>query len=147
MGEAGGGGGGPGGDDPCRAHPLPWGLGSIWIGPHPAPALRAGRCLLRGSGRRRRFSANELDSGGPRGRGPVRCPDAPAWNLAPAIAERRWVLGSCLARRLAGLGVRRECKGKPIPEEARSRDRRRAAWGAPGPKGVGVRLGVYLMFK
>lgn len=46
-----------------------------------------------------------------------------AWNLALAIAERRGVLGARLARRLAGLGVRRECKGKPIPEEARSRDR------------------------
>ncbi|XP_049555333.1 uncharacterized protein LOC125961447 isoform X2 [Orcinus orca] len=46
-----------------------------------------------------------------------------AWNLALAIAEGRGVLGARMARRLAGLGVRRECKGKPIPEEARSRDR------------------------
>eukprot|EP00069_Balaena_mysticetus_P016356 bmy_02020T0 len=47
-----------------------------------------------------------------------------AWDLALAMAERRGSLGARLARRLARLGVRRECKGKPIPEKARSRDRR-----------------------
>ncbi|MBV95973.1 Absent in melanoma 1-like protein, partial [Eschrichtius robustus] len=47
-----------------------------------------------------------------------------AWDLALAMAERRGGLGARLARRLARLGLRRECKGKPIPEEARSRDRR-----------------------
>ncbi|XP_043765278.1 beta/gamma crystallin domain-containing protein 2 isoform X2 [Cervus elaphus] len=42
------------------------------------------------------------------------------------MAERRGGLGARLARRLAGLRVRRERKGKRTPEEARSRDR---PWG------------------
>ncbi|XP_007178770.2 beta/gamma crystallin domain-containing protein 2 [Balaenoptera acutorostrata] len=49
-----------------------------------------------------------------------------AWDLALAMAERRGGLGARLARRLARLGLRRECKRKPIPEEARSWDR---PWG------------------
>lgn len=71
-----------------------------------------------GAGRRRRISANERDPGGPRGPGAVSARD-----LALAMAERRGGLGARLARRLAGLRVRRERKGKRTPEEARSRDR------------------------
>ncbi|XP_004426185.2 PREDICTED: absent in melanoma 1-like protein [Ceratotherium simum simum] len=42
------------------------------------------------------------------------------------MAERRGGLGARLARRLAGLGVRRERREKRTPEEARARDR---PWG------------------
>ncbi|XDA73163.1 hypothetical protein R6Z07F_003442 [Ovis aries] len=47
------------------------------------------------------------------------------------MAERRGGLGARLARRLAGLGVRRERKGKRTPEEARSRDRPRGGQSCP----------------
>lgn len=109
-----------GGEDPCRAHPLALGLGQYVDRSH-SPALTdfgPGAVCSRGACRRRRISANERDPGGPRGPGAVSARD-----LALAMAERRGGLGARLARRLAGLGVRRERKGKRTPEEARSRDR------------------------
>lgn len=79
--------------------------------------------MLREAGRRRSFSANERDPGGPGALERSGDPTPRARDLALAMAEGRGGLGARLARHLARLGARRERKGKRTPEEARSQDR------------------------
>lgn len=79
--------------------------------------------MLRGAGRRRRFSANERIRVAPAARSGQVPRQPQARGLALAMAERRGGLGARLARRLAGLGVRRESREKRTPKEARAPDR------------------------
>lgn len=80
--------------------------------------------MLRGTGRRRRFSSNERIRVAPESQ--TGAPTPRARGFALDMAERCEGLGARLTRltrRLARLGVRRESREKQTPEEARARDR------------------------